>query len=100
VKPTRHDFSYLAGLLDGEGCVGHFRNGATKPRMRFSIEIKMAHEPTIDWLVATFGGSKISRPAQNARWKPQWRWRVTDNAAKELYDKISPLLKIKGGHYF
>ncbi len=90
---TEHDLIYLAGLFDGEGSIGIWSNGK-KNGKRIEMEIKMAHEPIMDWLVATFGGTKVSRPQPNG-WEHQWRWRVTGGKARRLYRAVSPHLKIK-----
>jgi hypothetical protein len=86
--------SYLAGLIDGEGSVGLFSAGAG--RKRFVIEIKMTNEPVIDWLIDHYGGNKQARKPGKVGWKPQWRWRVQGDAALKLYERVRPLLKIKG----
>jgi hypothetical protein len=55
---------YLAGLLDGEGCVTYKkywdRKRKDRPRKyfcwRIQMEIVMTHEPTIQWCADNFGG--------------------------------------------
>ena len=95
MKPTRSDLIYLAGLLDGEGCVGSYSKGVGTVTKRFEIAVKMTHEPTIDWLVVTFGGTKVSRKPQKSHWRPQYRWRMTDYEARASYTKVKPWLRIK-----
>jgi len=86
-----NDLSYLAGLVDGEGSVGWHSSG--KGRKRFVIEIKMTDEALIDWLCNTFGGHKQYRPSK--KWQDQWRWRIQNTSAVDLYEQLKPLLKIK-----
>lgn len=95
------NLSYLAGIVDGEGCVGYHSNG--NGGTRFVVEVKMTYEPIIDWLKNTYGGAKCYKPSTNPRWKDQWRWRIQGKAALALYAKLQPYLKLKGfimGHSF
>ena len=91
----QHDLVYLAGLFDGEGTIGYRKRGVDKLHTRLEMEIKMADEPVIDWLVQTFGGTKVKRPRQKLNHKDQWRWRITADNAKSLYESLRPWLKIK-----
>ena len=75
------DFAYLAGLLDGEGCVTYKkywdRKRKDRPRKyfcwRIQMEIVMTHKPTIQWCADTFGGKVYLKPRKTH--KMQYRWR-------------------------
>jgi len=88
--------AYLAGIFDGEGSVGMWSQGARQNR-RFEMHVKMAHEPTIDLLVATFGGGKQIRPPEKKGWQPQWSWRISRQPARKAYEQMKPYLRIKTG---
>jgi hypothetical protein len=88
------NLSYLADIIDGEGCVGYHSNG--NGGTRFVIEVKMTCERIIDWLKETYGGAKCFKPSTNPRWKNQWRWRIQGKAALALHKELQPLLKLKG----
>lgn len=90
-----HDLSYMAALIDGEGCVGYHSCGRGKSP-RFIMEIRMTDEAVIDWVTDTFGGIKSYYPTKNPKHKDQWRWRVQRSFAMKLYSELKPLLKIKG----
>jgi hypothetical protein len=59
------------------------------------IAVKMTDEPLIDWLVKNFGGNKSYEKPAKDHYRPQWRWKVQNTAAKVLYRKLRPLLRIK-----
>jgi len=92
ISGMTNKLAYLAGLIDGEGCVGTYRSGK---HMYFTIEIKMTSEAVIDWLVENFGGYKHARPSTNRRWQDQYRWRIRGRDAEKLYERISPMLLVK-----
>lgn len=97
--PVLDDLSYFAGLLDGEGHIAvqkYARTKSGRPKTRFVMEIRMTDEGIIDWLLDQFGGNKRYHPSRNPRWKDQWRWRIQDRRARELYARVQHLLKIKG----
>jgi hypothetical protein len=90
------NLSYLAGLLDGEGCIG-YHSGGNGVKKRFVIEVHMTCENIIDWLKQNYGGSKRRRdkstmPLANF---DQYVWRIKDKAAKLLYQEVKPYLKLK-----
>lgn len=91
---VRDNFSYLAGLIDGEGHVAW--SSAGKKQRRFVIEISMVSEQVIDWLVQHYGGLKVRRPVKNPAHQTQWRWRLTGPRALALYERLRPLLLVKG----
>ena len=87
--------SYLAALLDGEGYVAWTKAAKWRPS-RLVMRIAMTDESLIDWLLETFGGCKYSKPLYPPNKKPQWVWSIEGFKAETLYDKVSPLMKIKG----
>ena len=69
------DFAYLAGLLDGEGCVTYKkywdRKRKDRPRKyfcwRIQMEIVMTHRPTIQWCADRFGGKVYEKQEVSIR---------------------------------
>lgn len=90
-------WSYLAGILDGEGHIAVQRAGfkGKNARYRFTIDVKMTDRIIVEWLAENFGGMIAFCPSKNPRWRDQWRWRKTGGPARELYAQVRPLLKIK-----
>lgn len=86
--------AYIAGIIDGEGTVGHFGNGRGTNK-RFLVEVNMTCKPIIDLLQETFGGSVVMRPRQQPHWQDQWRWRVVSAEARAVYRQLEPFLILK-----
>ena len=90
------DFAYLAGLLDGEGCVTYKkywdRKRKDRPRKylcwRIQMEIVMTHKPTIQWCVDNFGGKIYEKPRGGH--KMQYRWRRSFRDALKIAKAIIP----------
>ena len=90
------DFAYLAGLLDGEGCVTYKqywdRKRKDRPHKyfcwRIQMEIVMTHKPTIQWCADTFGGKVYLKP--RGEHKMQYRWRRSFRDALEIALAIAP----------
>jgi hypothetical protein len=86
--------AYLAGLFDGEGCLGSRANGR-KPKT-WTLEIAMTDESLVRLYHDTFGvGTVIEKVLSGWSRKPQWRWRVTGDAAWEVYYALRPYLRLK-----
>jgi hypothetical protein len=90
------NMAYLAGLLDGEGCVTYKkywdRKRKDRPRKyfcwRIQMEIVMTHKPTIQWCADTFGGKVYEKPRKEH--KMQYRWRRSFRDALEIAKAIIP----------
>ena len=73
---------YLAGLMDGEGCVTYKKYWSSKRKnrpkeyycWRIQLEIVMTDKDTIQWCCDTFGGNLCLKPRKNG-YKMQYRWR-------------------------
>lgn len=100
------NWSYLAGLFDGEGCihiakVDYHGKGTSHSEFgyRVDIHITMTYEPVVKWLVANFGGVYYANhwnPEHNKNWKPAYRWVPKGKANKlALITGILPYLIVK-----
>lgn len=78
---------YIAGLLDGEGCV-------TKNNNCWRVQIAMTDQAVIYWL-GQFGGTVRERQVKGNRQRC-WRWLVMrQREVRELLVILFPLLRIK-----
>lgn len=74
--------AYLAGLMDGEGCVTYKKYWSSKRKnrpkeyycWRIQLEIVMTDKDTIQWCCDNFGGNLCLKPRKNG-YKMQYRWR-------------------------
>lgn len=91
---NRDDHIYVAGIVDGEGCIGmdKHRNWST-----FTPYVMVGNtDPTlIEWLLDTFGGTCYVIQ-QRKNWKPSFRWELTGYAFIPFLQTIRPYLKLKG----
>jgi hypothetical protein len=78
---------YLAGLIDGEGCI-------TRQNGRWRLQVAMTHEPTIRWL-GTLGGTVRERSVVGNR-QPCWRWILARQAdVHACLTALLPVLRVK-----
>ncbi len=89
IPSSRIDRAYIAGIIDGEGCITrwHGTNG-------WGVQVGMTNEPVITWL-AEMGGTVIVRAAGERR-KEQYIWRVlSQNDIIPFLRSVLPYLRVK-----
>lgn len=96
----RMSIKYLAGLVDGEGCIdwafGYDKKldkRYIRPRLRITLT-----EPgfdVIDLLVNNFGGNVEVRTPKDLRWSPSKTWYVVGTRAVSVLNHIKNSLIIK-----
>ncbi len=92
------ELAYLAGLVDGEGCVTYkqrFEHRKGKPRAYkfwyIRIEINMIDKETIDYVADTFAcGSKDYRPPYPHQNHGQYRWQCSHRDALKVAKQLIP----------
>lgn len=96
----RLSVKYLAGLIDGEGCVDWMRSFDKKlqkryirPRLRITLT-EPGYE-VIDLLVNNFGGHVEVRKPKNSQWTPSKTWSVTASRAVMVLGNVKNSLIIK-----
>jgi hypothetical protein len=81
----RLSWKYMAGLIDGEGCIDmqanvHKRDGVyyCRPRLRVTLSGESGKE-MIDLMLANFGGTHDCRERtfSNPNWLPAYAWCLT-----------------------
>lgn len=98
------DAAYLAGLIDGEGCISVTRtatNAAAKGcRRGFAYRSSMAMNLTdlnlLTWAKEVTGVGKISPRKVSGNRRSAWCWAVWSKEASALVQAIRPYLKLKG----
>ncbi len=92
---TPLDLAYLAGLVDGEGSIGVYKNGPN--RDRGSLTICMTTPDVLRWVESTFGGH-LTGPYVDTRpnHSPTWTWRISAQRPLErMLVALSPHLRVK-----
>lgn len=82
------NWSYLAGLFDGEGCISICTNNThTGTGYVFCIQITNTNQKLMKWLIEHFGGVYYSQDGTSrpAHWKPSFRWRVKGRKNEEEF---------------
>ena len=99
-------WSYLAGMVDGEGCISIWRtrarntnyatNKITYGSFNCRIQIYNTSEALMKWLIANFGGSYNTRTNVGEKHKISYNWRPKGaNNTKKMLLGILPYLVIK-----
>lgn len=95
-------FAYTAGIIDGEGCIGIYRQKKkTKREFTYVLIVSLWNtNPWLaQWLKMNYGGSIVPRGKTWAEsfptWKQQWKWAITGNQAVEFLKLVLPYLNLK-----
>lgn len=95
------DLAYMAGLIDGEGCIRIGHVGPKKRTYYPTVEIGMTHRETIEWIQSLWlsGSIKINNHSalrsRGPNWKTQWIVRIHGKRAKLLCELLLPFLRTK-----
>lgn len=87
--------AYLAGIFDGEGCIGFYKSGSVGGRY-FRLTVAMTDEAIIRLLHTELGG-RMNGPKkpQKAHWKPLYVWNARGEDAWRAYYLMEPYLRLK-----
>lgn len=101
----QHDIAtlaYMAGIIDGEGCIGINRrdhpNGSTYYRMH--VRVTNTDRRLLDWIAERWGGS-VSGPLRNdygnasGRCRAVYQWQVSGDRAAAMLLGVRPFLVLK-----
>lgn len=95
------DKAYIAGLLDGEGCVGiakqKTRTGKYDYVFQMRVIITNSCADVLYWVQEQTGIGLIYKykKGYQTNWKPVHRWQVVSNQCRTLLMELYPYLKIK-----
>jgi LAGLIDADG endonuclease len=97
---TEVEKAYLAGLVDGEGCIAINRSADSRYVEGFAyyprVTVAMCdREPLEYYKVLTGFGALNSKPSYKKGWTPIHQWTVSTRQAEKLLKMIYPYLKIK-----
>ena len=93
--PSDNDFAYLAGIIDGEGCIGVYPTAYAW--YRATLTVGSTSKDLIVWLHDNFGGSvhNASRAGQYGNNKANQAWQMSGKKLATLLERVEPLLIIK-----
>ena len=97
--------AYLAGLIDGEGCICISKNYPVDKRgkvhrvhVQYNLELTITNTnlSIIRWLSKYAEGRRVTKGRRNARWKTAHNWRATSRGHLIwLLDNVRPYLQAK-----
>lgn len=76
-------WAYLAGLIDGDGCIrlaftsGTTNKGSKRQDLFLLLQVTNTSAELMDWLQKTFEGKVYPLPRSSPKHKPTWVWNVT-----------------------
>jgi len=100
-KLTETEKAYIAGLLDGEGCIGVFRQKIKNRTHEYNfgarVIITNSNFPVICWLKEKtgIGCAYEYNKSYKENWNKVHRWQVTSRKARTFIKTIYPYLIIK-----
>ena len=92
--------AYLAGIIDGEGCIGINRNHNHTQRHRtprYSIDVVVTNT-SADLMLKLqewFPASLRLRRKEREYWRECWRWVISGGKARKLLEFVLPYLIVK-----
>ena len=91
--------SYIAGLVDGEGCIGVYKRNYYKenwsPRYSAYVAITNTNYAVLDWVQSLYGGSLSKKKRYYKIHKQGYVLQIRDSELKVFLKDILPYLRIK-----
>jgi hypothetical protein len=101
-KLTPTQASYVAGLVDGDGCISITHQRARGPdTYSITFRIENTSEELLQWLYAVTGAGVLGNSShEGAKWdrpniKPMYKWNVYPKELREFLPQIEPYLVLK-----
>ena len=96
MSSTRMTDAYVAGLIDGEGCIGiEARKNATSFGIRVDVGMSDKALTTLRLLAKEHGGSVRATRAATDRWESASAWTVNGEECAAMLRRILPHLVLK-----
>jgi hypothetical protein len=83
--PSRETLAYIAGYIDGEGCIGYYNSKPT-------IYIESCNPASMRFISSFFGGNVRERTRKSKSGRAVYRLAYTCNKALALLDEIEDFL--------
>lgn len=90
---------YLAGLLDGEGCIRIGKTNSQNNKHKYDykgyIQIGMTDNKVLQWVKENFGGNFYWARNKTTKSKVSYNWIMNPIAGAALLKKLAPYLIVK-----
>lgn len=98
---TQTDLAYIAGLIDGEGCIRVKKSnpykcqGRVTPGFHPTIQIRMVDEPALKFISECLGGWYYKEDSRTSQGRPLFCYQATDKKAEYILRSLLPFLRVK-----
>ena len=87
--------NYLAGIVDGEGCIGGYSRWHSRRSFSVSVHVCMTNSIIPSMFVDRFGGHVLLEKKKTTAGKPIFRWSAFCNKAADVLEILVPYLVLK-----
>jgi len=93
----RTDLAYIAGIIDGEGCIRAqiWESKNKLARYNTIVTVEMVDKTPLQFIQNLFGGRINKHTSKISERKLRWRWQVTGKEAEQLLVAVKPYLLTK-----
>jgi hypothetical protein len=96
VDLIEQDKSWIAGFIDGEGCINF--NSYSEFNLQVRVMISNANLEVLEWIKFIYGGY-IHRKKGHEGWKQNYQYVVSSRKAMKLLKDVGKYLRIKQKQY-
>ncbi len=94
LKMTQVELSYLAGIIDGEGCI-YIEPNRTGKAFRLRLVIVSTDKVLIDWIVLKTGLGTVQEKPEKLNRRKVFQFRISSVQAASVLVLVKPFLVIK-----
>lgn len=97
-KLSKSDLSYIAGIIDGEGCITILKRKRLNEKIFYILSLSIGNTEIklLKWILKNVGGHICKRPTQYKKYyRRYWIWTMYANNVASLLNKVMPYLIIK-----
>ena len=91
---TKPEIAYIAGLIDGEGCIMIIKSKKYPGSSLLQLHVTNTFYPVLEFLFNKLGGHINHKRVQNNN-KPCWVWLIRGLRAMKVLEIVQPYLIIK-----
>jgi hypothetical protein len=98
---TNAEWAYLAGLIDGEGCLYAYvvnPSGERGQTFEAGLRVGMTDESVLAWAQANTGAGRLRKQQRKERWKPLHVWDLNLTDTARILPELLPYLQVKRRH--
>lgn len=87
--------AYLAGIMDGEGCIGIYTNSKRHRGFQLRVKVTMCEPAAVLLMRQVFGGSLRTRQMRKGGIRPYFEWTLSGKPALACLSRLGPFLILK-----